>query len=413
MSGRGVTIDLSKNKKENCGETTTYQASTSAGGKTVKITVKRTIEPKGSHFYRYTHSPHGGRAFTLKEIQDNNKRIEGIQESKDGKDVYSVSAYYWKHDNTGGGQTPGKVLLIGVSTSARTTYYVRSSGNRWTEYKLDEEDLEHELDEFVCKYHNGVTIDLTRDKHRPGESYCCDKHADKEGKDGEAKVSVTSVPVSCKTHSGSSHLTVKKHTITSPNLRLAGIKYNENSDLAPKNRRRIKLTKQSFPITDVDSVHVFYCQEQNPLLIYIHPTTGSSAKGWYKKKEGSNDSGNEEWEETLAGLRNTAPEKITDCTSWNALVTELKKAGGYNDLQECPGPKPPPPPEQQESGTTSPTAHGHQAERHGTSQPSSNKPPLNTILGVLSGTAVVSGSLTGLGWWAFKRSRGDPWVRQI
>ncbi|AFZ79798.1 hypothetical protein BEWA_026470 [Theileria equi strain WA] len=32
---------------------------------------------------------------------------------------------------------------------------------------------------------------------------------------------------------------------------------------------------------------------------------------------------------------------------------------------------------------------------------------------VLTGVGVVSGSLTGLGWWAFKRSKGDPWVRQI
>ncbi|AFZ79433.1 hypothetical protein BEWA_022810 [Theileria equi strain WA] len=33
--------------------------------------------------------------------------------------------------------------------------------------------------------------------------------------------------------------------------------------------------------------------------------------------------------------------------------------------------------------------------------------------GASSGTLTGAGGLTGLGWWAFKRSRGDPWVRQI
>ncbi|EKX72243.1 hypothetical protein BEWA_047070 [Theileria equi strain WA] len=33
--------------------------------------------------------------------------------------------------------------------------------------------------------------------------------------------------------------------------------------------------------------------------------------------------------------------------------------------------------------------------------------------GASSGTVAGAGGLTGLGWWAFKRSRGDPWVRQI
>ncbi|AFZ80071.1 hypothetical protein BEWA_029210 [Theileria equi strain WA] len=32
---------------------------------------------------------------------------------------------------------------------------------------------------------------------------------------------------------------------------------------------------------------------------------------------------------------------------------------------------------------------------------------------VLTGVGVVSGSLTGFGWWAYNRYKGDPWVRQI
>ncbi|EKX72361.1 hypothetical protein BEWA_048280 [Theileria equi strain WA] len=36
-----------------------------------------------------------------------------------------------------------------------------------------------------------------------------------------------------------------------------------------------------------------------------------------------------------------------------------------------------------------------------------------SAFGTSSGTLAGAGSLTGLGWWAFKRSRGDPWVRQI
>ncbi|EKX73614.1 hypothetical protein BEWA_036500 [Theileria equi strain WA] len=39
--------------------------------------------------------------------------------------------------------------------------------------------------------------------------------------------------------------------------------------------------------------------------------------------------------------------------------------------------------------------------------------PEKIIPTVLTGVGVVSGSLTGFGWWIYKRSKGDPWVRQI
>ncbi|AFZ79708.1 hypothetical protein BEWA_025570 [Theileria equi strain WA] len=37
---------------------------------------------------------------------------------------------------------------------------------------------------------------------------------------------------------------------------------------------------------------------------------------------------------------------------------------------------------------------------------------LGVIFGSSSGTLAGAGGLTGLGWWAFKRSKGDPWVRR-
>ncbi|EKX73882.1 hypothetical protein BEWA_039200 [Theileria equi strain WA] len=52
-------------------------------------------------------------------------------------------------------------------------------------------------------------------------------------------------------------------------------------------------------------------------------------------------------------------------------------------------------------------AHGTPSHGGSTFWESYNK----SIPTVLTGVGAVSGSLTGFGWWMFKRSKGDPWVR--
>ncbi|EKX72355.1 hypothetical protein BEWA_048220 [Theileria equi strain WA] len=47
------------------------------------------------------------------------------------------------------------------------------------------------------------------------------------------------------------------------------------------------------------------------------------------------------------------------------------------------------------------------------SQTNSSTNDWKVIFGGSASATVVSGSLTGFGWWLYKRSKGDPWVRQI
>ncbi|AFZ81008.1 hypothetical protein BEWA_004160 [Theileria equi strain WA] len=63
--------------------------------------------------------------------------------------------------------------------------------------------------------------------------------------------------------------------------------------------------------------------------------------------------------------------------------------------------------------------HGASDSISGTSGPASssvsskNPTDIKTISIITSSVLAASGSLTGFGWWMFKRSKGDPWVRQI
>ncbi|EKX72055.1 hypothetical protein BEWA_017340 [Theileria equi strain WA] len=115
-------------------DTTTYQASTSAGGGNVKITVERTTHPLGSDFLKYEHTLQTKGEFILKEIQDNGGKIDVIG-LKDVPRVTSVSAYYWSHEN--GTQIPSKALLVQVTTTDPkvTKYYANrkndGGGNEW------------------------------------------------------------------------------------------------------------------------------------------------------------------------------------------------------------------------------------------------------------------------------------------
>ncbi|EKX72147.1 hypothetical protein BEWA_046110 [Theileria equi strain WA] len=45
--------------------------------------------------------------------------------------------------------------------------------------------------------------------------------------------------------------------------------------------------------------------------------------------------------------------------------------------------------------------------------PEEKSPDIKTISIITSSVLGASGSLTGFGWWIYKRSKGDPWVRQI
>ncbi|EKX73891.1 hypothetical protein BEWA_039290 [Theileria equi strain WA] len=317
MAVEGVIIKLNvKPKDGDVSSTEEYNGDEFTGGNSVKITVIKSEEPKGSHFYRYTHSPHGGRAFTLKEVKDDSgQKIQGITEDKE---VTSVSAYYWRYDS-GSGRTPTKVLLVGITTSFGTTYYKNSGGDKWTEKMFQPEALENTLDDLNCYSNGAATINLSQSNSTSGRQSCCSEHKN------EKRVSVTDGHIKVNNDQMTKYT---KYSIS--NGKLAGFKfYQDDVSNDEKYRRRIRSTGLNFPIEGQVEIYTFY-SSKNPALIYVK---GSGQNKWFKKPVTSNDTKDEEWEETLFGVPD--PESITNCDKeFKKLAEELRELK-CEGLQEC------------------------------------------------------------------------------
>ncbi|AFZ79381.1 hypothetical protein BEWA_022290 [Theileria equi strain WA] len=416
MSGRGIIIQLSKNKRSPNDE---Y----SSGGKTIKVT--------GSEFYsdflKFTHQDKesgGQEPFNLEKIQDVTGRI-GIPHDN-GKEVTSVSAYYWRHDQSGYTYTAsGKVILIGVVTTRggknETTYYVRSTGNNnWiklsgtsTPNQLTGEELEQKLDDLVCQYHNGVTINLTKTHSETisqnsvsggKNKYCCYYHENLNG--GEGKVTVYKQEVRCTQHSGKSQITFYKHYIAGPYLKLAGIEYNQDGRRGKV--KMITLDGQTFPFSDVTAVYAFYCTGEAPVLIYLDSNTGThSAKGWYQRSTGSTrDNTDEQWTK-VTDLKGITPDNFSklECDKYNKLVTTLRELK-CDCLKECEEHLIPTP-------STSTPAEPPQPSAMIGGETVATGSVLWTAFGSTSGTLAGSAATFFGGWKLYNRYKGDPWVRQI
>ncbi|AFZ80118.1 hypothetical protein BEWA_029690 [Theileria equi strain WA] len=337
MTSEEVTIEFKYNQNQD----TTYKASTT-GGKTIDITVKRSEEPRGSHFLKYTHTlnPNGeSQPFKLLEIQDNGRKIDVIG-LKYVPNVTSVSAYYWKHEPG----APRTVLIVGVTTTTdtknKTTYYgnrKNADGNNWvglgqrSKPNLINGDIERTLDDLVCSNFGAVIFDLSKSVSFSGQpSYCCRcvYHGDN---DDQRKIFVTLRKVFCKQHTQNS-IQYCKHTIKNPKNKVAKIRYylGDTDANTHSNRRRINSSKLQFPIDNVKAIYASYCGG-NPVLIYIEG--GGSVTGWYQKSAVGN--GNEEW--TSVPNLNIKPSELTnhtDCKKYNDLVGLLKGSRCRN-LQEC------------------------------------------------------------------------------
>ncbi|EKX72214.1 hypothetical protein BEWA_046780 [Theileria equi strain WA] len=211
-----------------------------------------------------------------------------------------------------------------------------TSGANWTGYGNDNNGfydknnsqltakLSEHLDEVLCSRHNNVTLDLSYSKSTSKRSYCCTQHKD------EKKISVQDVSISCVQHGhGSSSITAHKHTINDGKFGVAGIYYNGGN--GSRKRRNIKLHGSPFPISGIQSVYTFYCNLENPVLIYVE--SDGMAKGWYKK-----GTGNDPW--TWKGgihksITTTELQNGMDCIKLQKLRKYLKDCG-CNGLQECP-----------------------------------------------------------------------------
>ncbi|EKX72484.1 hypothetical protein BEWA_049510 [Theileria equi strain WA] len=328
MTDEGVTIDLSQKPTTDGDPGQTY-----TGDNHVKIKVRRSFCPPdqglAANFFKYIHILETGGEFILKEIQ-NNTPISIIH---DIKNVTSVSAYYWKHEE-GGPKTSLLVEVIQNSGKGGTKYYANikdSSVNKWTQLPgpqgppLTNNDFERTLNDLVCSNFDAVTMDISHNASfavwNSKKPYCCrcNKHSLIERKITVTKNSVPASP----------QIEYYKHDISVGNSRLAGINYYPKGTNAstPSKRRRIKSTELNFPMTSVQAVYVFCC-DRNPVLIYIEG--GNPAKGWYKKPS----SDNTEWTR-VQGISKD-PDNIKDCNNedFKKLVEELRLFGCQN-LKTC------------------------------------------------------------------------------
>ncbi|EKX72280.1 hypothetical protein BEWA_047450 [Theileria equi strain WA] len=394
-----VVIDLSQ--KRNDGNPITYQASTSTGtGK--QITVKKTSEPPGSNFYKYTHRDSTGEPFTLLEVKDDSSakipvigRIERVT---------SVSAHYWASDTS-------KSLIVGVTTKGGTTYYSKdnNSSTGWIgQHQLSGEALETKLDNLNCLFNRAVAINLTENAHGTGNKYCCTYHSTSTG-----KISVTSGKVSCEIHKSTSSVPYFKHDVDQGIL-VAGIYYRDRS-----NKKRINIPNLENSGNSSLTVYAFYCNGKNPLLIYVEG--GDKVKGWYQ-----NGNGDEEWKNVSGKLQGITPINFGSlkCNQWNELVTVLKSTGGCSSYKPCPEPpkaasqKNPDPPEpaspQASAEESTPTAQTASQTTGETAKVTGAEPFAFATLGyALSGSLAGAGATFFGGWKLYNRYKGDHWVRQI
>ncbi|EKX72254.1 hypothetical protein BEWA_047190 [Theileria equi strain WA] len=218
-----------------------------------------------------------------------------------------------------------------------TWYYsINANGKNWTGYVgkssgfygnngyTPTSALSEKLDEVLCKWYNNVTLNLTK-RHSTSHAsnrlpYCCTDHKN------EYKVSVEEISVN---HYHGRSTKFYKHSITGTNLNLAGIFYNENDNY--NDRKNIKLHGAPFPISGIQSVCTFYCQMENPVLIYL--CGKSPYGGWYKK--GSTDDALWTW---IPGIHDIKPETHLqnglECRQWMKLWIYLKDLG-CDPLGEC------------------------------------------------------------------------------
>ncbi|EKX72098.1 hypothetical protein BEWA_045620 [Theileria equi strain WA] len=221
-----------------------------------------------------------------------------------------------------------------VEYRAKWYYSTNPHGTEWqghdtsgtTFYDSDDkptEALTKQLDKVICKYHNGVTVDLSYKIYKSEERYCCDEHQEDDLK----RISANDVTACC--WHQSNPITYHKHTITDK-FKLAAIMFKEHGT---KTRRNITLKGLPFPISGIDSVSAFYCGK-NPVLIYVQGGNPQVNK-WYQKNGNTYD---EEWVELSDDLQGITPEWLnipSTCENYNQLVNVMKYFVGCKDYVEC------------------------------------------------------------------------------
>ncbi|AFZ80032.1 hypothetical protein BEWA_028820 [Theileria equi strain WA] len=301
----GVIIDI---KQDLCDKRESGYESYKSGDDDIQLV--KSMDPRDSGFYRFTHFLYDGNPFKVKEVKHDRNVTDIIPKEP----IYYYSVWYWKHD-----KDMTNPLLVEIEKDDYTYKYhaaKEKNGASWDISKSDDsltgEPLEQKLDDLNCQLNKAVTIDLTESR-KSGESYCC--------KNGHNRISVNSGSASS---NNSDFITYYIHAITGSDHKFAKIKYYCNGD--KEQRRYIKPSAWKEYITGQVYVYVYYCNG-NPAVIYVRSTGISTFNGWYKRKEINNyDS---DWSKILQ-VGHTTPEKIAGdmkCVDFGKLNDTLKGLG--------------------------------------------------------------------------------------
>ncbi|EKX73515.1 hypothetical protein BEWA_035510 [Theileria equi strain WA] len=332
-------------------------------------------------FFKNTHKVYskGGTFVLSKDLQNGGTIIAGSS----GKisSVKEVEVYFWDAN-------PKIPILLGITKKTQkeyTTYY-GTLIQRWGPSQVSGMDKQQALDHQNCQKNNAIPIELTdptdleRFKAKDNPSSCL------KYKSVKSQKSLPSLPSEAVDYKVESYeiLDVHKHTGTT---RISRVTYNENptnivtTDAFVSQLRIYKWNNSLIPLLvefKKSSGSEWHENLATPLLIYY--TTDGHNK-WFKDSVGSGG-----W--TKAELDNK-PE------DYYKILDEL------NNIDKTRNPCKPP-----ETGTSAALAGVGTAAVGGA---------LGSwaIFGASSAPIAGAGGITGFAYWLYKRSKGDPWVRQI
>ncbi|EKX74159.1 hypothetical protein BEWA_041970 [Theileria equi strain WA] len=308
----GVTVDIKEDVPHGQGSTKIY----GPPDQEVKLTKKE--NPRGSGFWKFTHTKKGRKHFSIREIQYNKQNTDGI-DIYPGTKFKSLAVWYWIYD-----QSMNNPLLIEIWDENNEYKYRVSNGNWKCWQHLDGysdpqnspligKDIEKELDKLNCSFNDAVTIDISMNVSENNQSYCCGKH-------DHSKISVEKSVVSVNRLKSIDYYV---HTVNT-GVHVAKIKYDENC--IDSQVRMIKSHALTLSISVPISVSVFYsCTD--PKLIYLDTSKTSTeiqVTGWHQR-EGKN---RHRWTEVSDGPKE-APDSIRESNNedeFNKLKDVLESA---------------------------------------------------------------------------------------
>ncbi|EKX72609.1 hypothetical protein BEWA_044500 [Theileria equi strain WA] len=370
-----ITIDIYE--RSGTGKHTIYGGNSS----NVYITPNSSI----AEFTDSTYKVHGRNYFTLQGINYSNKPTSGIiYNGSCISKVTSVSVFYWSHLENDSRKGPpddrGKPLLVKITTQDHIgknkvdSYYENTDPKENLSWKRATGDLPDQLEKKLkllnCRFNNAIVIDINQ-KSTPGHYDACETTARTSMDPNHAtdKMKVDQDP-------GDTgkllNYKVYKHTLNG-NGKFHVTEFINNGATSRETLNGIS----PLPILDVTEVKVYICEkDERPLLLYYR---NGGNHHWYKNKDTGN-SNTGEWEKETSEL------STSDDTNQYEKILDVLNGLDSSCRSDTP----------QASALGLELATGSALAGY-----------------VSSGVFAGAGGLTGLGWWAFKRTKGDPWVRQI